>query len=144
MAQLDEKTLKAIAASARAALESLTGGNDPMFSAFPRGACGPATELIGRFLNEHHGQQGFYVCGIGHSQLEREQSHAWAEFGPYIVDLTHDQIADTGITGWVLPKTSEWHSQFRRKKPREGFCTPENWPTYPHRAYGVLLSHLLP
>lgn len=143
-AQLDEETLKSISASARIAFESLVGGRDEMFSAFPRGTCGVTTELIGRFLEEHYGQRGFYICGSNHLRMPRQQSHAWAEFGPFIVDLTHDQVADTGLTSWVLPVTSKWHAQFRRQTRREGFCTPAGWPMYPHRAYRVLQAHLLP
>lgn len=81
------------------------------FSLFPRGACGPAAELMDRIVLDETGCKGVYVCGTGHPELCPRQSHAWLEVGGYIVDLTYDQFPGTGLEGWVF-EHSHWHAQF--------------------------------
>lgn len=131
-----------LAFAARRALENRAHGNDSLFRDFPLGACGPAAELVGRALSEKLGLRSVYVCGVGHPNLAPNQSHAWTEVGPFIVDLTHDQFSDTGVAGWVLPSTSEWHGLFRDMDRRDGFCMPAGWPMYPHGAYRAILAQL--
>lgn len=131
-----------LAVEARRALENRAHGNDGMFHDFPHGACGPAAELVGRALAEKLGLKSIYVCGVDHPDLAPNQSHAWTEVGPFIIDLTHDQFPNTGVVGWVLPLSNKWHAQFRDKDKREGFCMPSGWPMYPHGAYSAILAQL--
>lgn len=91
------KAIVELALAARRALENRAQGDDSMFNDFPLGACGRAAELVGRALSEKLGLRSVYVCGVGHPNLTPNQSHAWTEVGPLIVDLTHDQFPETGV-----------------------------------------------
>lgn len=128
------QTFEAIAACARDALDALPiDKRDPGFEYFPKGTCGPVTELMGRLVLERTGREGIYVCGAGHPCLSRQQTHAWLEVDGFIVDLTHDQFEGTGVNGWVL-FDSPWHRQFEREEMP--LCLhPANWMQYPRRAY---------
>jgi hypothetical protein len=126
----------------RRGLEGLAKRRGSMFEGFPRGACGPAAELIGRLIEERLGLSGVYVCGTGHPNLRETQSHAWYVAGGFIVDVTHDQFADTGVQGWVLPLTNPWHQGFSHQDRRAGFCMPAEWPMYPHDGYAAMLHAL--
>jgi hypothetical protein len=129
--------LEALAAAARAGLEGMTPVQRGIsFQNFPRGTCGPASELMGRIVLERLGIEGTYVCGSAHPSLREQQSHAWIEVGPYIVDLTHDQFSGNGLTGWVFDD-SPWHALFERDEHR--LCIdPKNWMQYPHQAYAAI------
>jgi hypothetical protein len=129
--------LSKLATAARHALEALTPQQRAyIFSEFPRGACGPTTELMGRIVLEETGHRGIYVCGAGHPELRAQQSHAWLEVGGYIVDLTHDQFPGTGLDGWVFEHT-RWHAAFEREITQ--LCLqPSQWGQYPYAAYSAL------
>jgi len=105
------------------------------FEGFPRGACGVASDIVGRVIWEVLGREGVYVCGSNHPQLGREASHAWFEVGELIVDVTHDQFSDTGLVGWVFMRGEGWHSRFKSVSPRAGYCSPSDWPAYPNDGY---------
>jgi hypothetical protein len=130
-------SLTTLAAAARAGLEAMRPAQRGVgFESFPRGTCGPVSELMGRIVLERLGVEGTYVCGSGHRSLREHQSHAWIEVGPYIVDLTHDQFTGTGLAGWVFDH-SEWHALFERDEHR--LCLdPKNWMQYPHQAYAAM------
>ena len=103
---------------------------------FPRGTCGPVTELMGRLVFEATRKAGLYVSGAGHPDLPRQQSHAWLDVDGLLVDLTHDQFTETGLVGWVFD-SSRWHSMFVSEKLP--LCLdPQNWLEYPHAAYAVM------
>lgn len=129
--------LDTLAAAARSGLEGMTPaqrGNG--FEFFPRGTCGPVSELMGRLVLERLGVEGTYVCGSGHPLLREQQSHAWLEVGSFLIDLTHDQFADTGLSRWVF-EDSLWHSLFQREAYK--LCLqPSNWMQYPHQAYAAI------
>lgn len=91
----------------------------PSLRDFPSGACGDASLLLARFLEESGLGTALYVWG------HREKySHGWLESGNLIVDITSDQfLADPEAilvldeppqtTGGVLVTTDRsWHSQF--------------------------------
>lgn len=131
--------LTRLATAARDALEALTPQQRTyIFSEFPRGACGPATELIGRIVLEATGHTGIYVCGARHPELREQQSHAWLEVSGYIVDLTHDQFPGTGLDGWVF-EHSHWHAGFEREI-NELCLLPSQWFQYPYTAYAAIHS----
>lgn len=138
--KIDRAALEQAANACRIGLMGLAGSAGSMFHGFPRGACGPASEIFGRLLQEELGYDGIYVCGDSHPQLGDEQTHAWFEVGEFLVDITHDQFDGTGLRGWVFDRGSEWHSLFSDRDPRPGACTPENWPCYPHDGYSAALA----
>jgi hypothetical protein len=134
--------LTKFAGACREGLLRLKDQPGSMFKGFPRGACGPAAELVGRLLKERLGLEGVYVCGAGHPTLSANQSHAWFEAGGFIFDLTHDQFAGTALDGWVLPLDSPWHQAFSDQDRRPGFCMPAGWPMYPHDGYAAMTAAL--
>jgi hypothetical protein len=141
---INREALERIAALCRFGLLSLAEKNSSMFHKFPRGACGPASEVLGRILKEEFQIEGMYVCASDHSQLNQEQSHAWVEVGEFIIDITHDQFQGTGLSGWVFKRGTGWHAQFSEIDLRRNvFCTPENWPCYPHDGYHAALEKVL-
>ncbi len=143
--ELPRVSIEELTSFARACREGLLGlTNRPgsMFDGFPRGACGPAAELVGRLLKERHGIDGVYVCGAGHPTLSANQSHAWFESCGFIFDVTHNQFVGTGVDGWVLPLDSPWHQAFSNQKRRPGFCMPAGWMMYPHDGYAVMTAAL--
>lgn len=142
MRDVNREKIARLAASARRALELNAQGAGGLFQGFPKGACGPAAELVGRVLAERLGLESVYVCCEDHPELAPSQSHAWTEVGPLLIDLTHDQFPDTGLVGWVHSSKSAWHSMFREQERRAGYCMPTNWPTYPHAAYRAILEQL--
>lgn len=74
---------------------------------FPHGACGDASLLLAKFL-ENNGQIGFdYVLG-----QRQERSHAWLRRSRLIVDITADQFADFSEPVFVA-RSSSWHRGFR-------------------------------
>lgn len=133
-----QQKLELIATGCRNSLATFADRPGSIFEGFPRAACGPASEVLGRILSETLQLEGEYVCGESHPGLGSEQSHAWFEAGDYLIDITHDQFAGTGLNGWVFAKGSPWHAQFDCDR-RAGFCDPEHWSMYPHEAYEVAL-----
>ena len=76
------------------------------FRAFPRGACGDASDMLGRFLNEIGEGPFEYVSG-----WRERQSHAWLEGHDLTVDITADQFADVYQSAIVTADKS-WHTHF--------------------------------
>lgn len=144
MSHLDIAALGQFAARCRSGLESLAtrSGSGSMFHGFPRGACGPASELLGRLLHEELGLTGVYVCGAGHPSLPPNQTHAWVEVGDFLIDITHDQFAGTGLAGWVHLRKNPWHTGFQDFEQQTTFCLPEHWPMYPHDGYAAMQAAL--
>jgi hypothetical protein len=134
--------LGALAEGCREGLKSLSGQSRSMFSGFPMGSCGPAAEIVGRILKEKAGYDGQYVCGRQHRRLKPSQTHAWYEVDDYIIDITHDQFDDVGLTGWVFRSGQGWHAEFADLDRRDGFSTPINWPDYPHDGYQAVIQEL--
>lgn len=94
---------------------------------FPRGNCGVACDLLGRYLLEQAGVRSWYTSGkIG------SESHVWLtlENGD-IVDITGDQYKNReGSLYYDLPvyvgKIDAFHSQFKLNgDPVE--ITPNDW-----------------
>lgn len=140
---VDRDALERAAEACRRGLLSLAVNEGSMFYGFPRGACGPASEIFGRLLQEEVGYQGIYVCGHSHPQLGEEQTHAWFVVGDYLVDVTHDQFNGTGLEGWVFELGKGWHALFGEQEMRPGACMPDRWHCYPHDGYDAALSELI-
>ncbi|QDQ25300.1 hypothetical protein FNU76_02430 [Chitinimonas arctica] len=135
---MKEADLVQFASTCRNAMEGWATRSGSMFHRFPIGACGDATNLIGRLLKEHFGLNGEYVCGEQHPTLA-SGNHAWYEAAGYIIDITHDQFEDTGLVGWVFPLSSTWHTSFGEIE-RSTYC--EGWFGYPYDAYAAMLAAL--
>ena len=135
---MGSEQLQEFAVACRRGLETLAGRRGSMFQGFPKAACGPASELVGRLLKERLGLEGFYVCGDDHPGLLEHQTHAWFEVGDHIIDITYDQFAGVRLEGWLLPATSSWHMAFRCIERRPGYCVPSGWPMYPFDGYGAM------
>ena len=143
MSSTDKEVFVRFASACRRGLEALAGRQSSLFQTFPRGACGPASELLGRLLQERLGLAGEYVCASDHPNLpSADQSHAWVEVAGNIIDITHDQFDGTDVAGWVIPSNSTWHGQFRRVDRRASFCLPAHWPLYPYDGYKAMASEL--
>jgi hypothetical protein len=141
---IKREALERIAIACRLGLISLVGKNGSIFCMFPKAACGPAAEVLGRILKEHFHIDGTYVCARSHPQLDREQSHAWVEVDDFIIDITHDQFHGTGLSGWVFERGIGWHAQFAETvEHRNTFCTPQTWMLYPHDGYHAALEKVL-
>lgn len=100
-------TIRRLATLFRRAIEATPKSELPnTFAEFPRGACGDATLLLAKFLEEHDCGAFNYVLG------ERcEHSHAWLQQGELVVDITADQFED--VPGPVIVEHgSAWHVAF--------------------------------
>jgi hypothetical protein len=88
------KQLLTIAQAARSAIQRyVSNTNDLMFKGFPRGTCGPASELLGRYLIEAGFEEVMYVCG----EKGGQGSHAWVEIGGVVLDMTGDQFGQPPV-----------------------------------------------
>ena len=139
---IDVALLNVLADKCRRGLLTLTTKSGSMFKDFPTGSCGPAAELVGRLLKEEAGYDGVYVCGSGHARLRPSQTHAWYEIEGYVIDITHDQFDDSGLSGWVFAGRTSWHAEFLDMDQRDGFCMPSGWPCYPYDGYSAIKSAL--
>ncbi|GLE84020.1 hypothetical protein VNPA120661_43400 [Pseudomonas aeruginosa] len=127
--------LEKVALACRNGLISLADAKGSTFNGFPSGACGVASDIVGRVVWEALQYEGEYVCGCHHPELKSGVSHAWFEVGDFIIDVTYDQFHATGLYGWVFDRNDGWHALFPSQKRREGFCTPSQWPDYPLDGY---------
>lgn len=81
------------------------------FSAFPAGACGDTSLMLGEFLFERGCGSFEYISGFCDSG-----THAWIEKGGLIVDITGDQFSDFGQRVYV-GKDRSWHSRYEINAP---------------------------
>ena len=105
--------IRALAERMRRALESVPmDARPPSMSAFPRGACGDASLLLGAYLADN-GYPGFlYVCGErGKKEDGSWTSHAWLSKGGLIVDITADQFREC-FDSIVVGEASRFHKSF--------------------------------
>ena len=139
---INQTDLEIVATACRCGLSTLGPSQWSMFSGFPKGACGPASEIIGRLLKEFLQYEGFYVIGSRHRKLEPDATHAWFEVGEFVIDITYDQFPGTGLKGWVFQGKTKWHSQFRSLARRTGFSSSDKWECYPHDGYDAAIDEI--
>jgi hypothetical protein len=110
---MDKNKLFRLAKTFRNAIEACDKSRLPVtFSKFPNGACGDASLLLAKFLQEHGYGSFDYVCG------ERNgHSHAWLQAGDLVVDVTGDQFEDNKRPVVVESKSS-WHADFNEQERR--------------------------
>lgn len=127
--------LERVALACRIGLMSLVDAKGSTFNGFPVGACGVASDIVGRVVWETLQYEGEYVCGTRHSKLSNGTTHAWFEVEDFIIDITYDQFQATGLIDWVFDRNDGWHTEFRSLERRQGFCPPSKWPGYPSDGY---------
>lgn len=78
-------------------------------TAFPGGACGHATELLGRYLRDQTGIEADYVVkDLRNPDGSWRSGHAWLEYEGLILDITGDQF------GWppvIVDRNSALHAE---------------------------------
>ena len=78
---------------------------------FPSGACGDASYLLAKYLEQNGCGQFEYVVGERRTNFH---SHAWLEQNGIIVDITTDQFE--GMNNPILVTTDcLWHPQFEEE-----------------------------
>jgi hypothetical protein len=74
---------------------------------FPRGACGHAAELLGRYLIDRFGITPDYVNRVAYETIGGwHGSHAWLEWNGLTIDISGDQF------GWapvIVTRNPEFH-----------------------------------
>lgn len=77
--------------------------------AYPRGACGHAAELLGRYLIERLGITADYVNQDARDDIGGwRHSHAWLEWDGLTIDISGDQF------GWepvIVTRTPQYHGK---------------------------------
>jgi hypothetical protein len=103
----DADTIRQLATDFRQAIKRCPCGNLPIaFRDFPHGACGDATLLLAKYL-EDSGHTGFvYVLG-----MRNGGSHAWLRRDRLVVDITADQFEDQNRSV-IVEMESKWHELF--------------------------------
>jgi hypothetical protein len=129
--------LKEIASSVRQILERYSlSTDDIMFQSFPRGCCGPASELLGRCLIE----LGFAnVSYIAAERRDDTGSHAWINVDGVIVDITADQFGEPDV---IVRRVSSWHAQWCTEPARRPICSRDQWPMYPQAAWQLIVDEM--
>lgn len=93
------------------------------FADFPHGACGDASLLLGKYIQQSASLSLHYVCGELR-ETGNFQTHAWLEHEDFIIDITADQFEEIDIP--VLITTERrWHDRFeiaRRDIPDYDIC----------------------
>lgn len=100
---------------------------DRFIESFPKGNCGIASNLLGRYLLERYGIRSWYTSG----EIKND-SHVWLTLEDhYIVDITGDQYKNRlGVMFYDKPiyvgKMDMFHKRFKlNSKPVE--ITPNDW-----------------
>lgn len=140
MSDIDLVKLEVVVSACRRGLESLSEARGSTFNRFPAGACGVASDIVGRIVWETLQRHGVYVCGTGHPLLPPQASHAWFEVDGVVIDITYDQFEGTGLSGWLFEPGEGWHAGFEEQERRDGYCSPRGWPMYPHDGYQAALK----
>jgi hypothetical protein len=124
--------LRRIASAVREILEHHAGETtDIMFRDFPRGTCGPTSELLGRYLTEAAGLDAQYIA----ANRSDGWSHAWVTVDGIIIDITADQFGQEPI---IVAANSDWHGQWEADEPRPPICSHAQWPDYPFAAWSAI------
>jgi hypothetical protein len=88
-----------------------------LFKRFPKGCCGNVSHILGCFLISQGYEDISYVAGE-RTVNDQYQTHAWLEWGGWIIDITADQFAD-GLSAVFMERDSEFHRSFTRNYESE-------------------------
>lgn len=117
-----------------------TAPTGDMFETFPEGCCGPASELVARYLSEA-GEPALYASGRRGSAHDFN-GHAWVEIGPVILDVTAGQFPEVR-SRFLVTTSRTWHSQWKADElPRPPIVAADNWPAYPFEAWAAVKAAL--
>jgi hypothetical protein len=122
VASADIERIHAFASRFRSAIEACdrTCLGEGM-RAFPRGACGDTTDLLGTYLLENGCGTFDYVLGYRPREPDDESgiraSHAWLQRGELVVDITADQFPEID-SPVIVAEPSEWHQSFEDQEVR--------------------------
>lgn len=108
--ELDLDRIKHLAGQFRKAIEACDQAHLPStFQDFPAGACGDATLLLGKFLEQNGFGHFDYVFGA-----QAGKTHAWLQKADLFVDITADQFADNDHRV-IVEYASAWHNLFQEE-----------------------------
>jgi hypothetical protein len=110
--------------------------------AFPRGACGHAAELLGRYLIQKFDIAPEYVNQWAHDDIGGwSDSHAWLEWNGITIDITGDQF------GWnpvIVTRAPTFHGS-GEPGVRHPVCLPHQanwWALNCGPLWGAISAHL--
>ena len=105
--------VEVLAMQVRRAIQELPRSQLPVtMSAFPAGACGDASLLLGTYFKDEGLEDFVYVSAERGTKSDNTwTSHAWLACGALVVDITADQFPD-GPGPVVVASPSHWHAQF--------------------------------
>lgn len=131
---IDQTELRKTATAVRQIFEETEPkSDDDPFRDFPSGACGPAAELLGRYLKQVIGLDAGYVKGT----RPDGQTHAWLQVNGTIIDITADQFGQDAV---IVTQESPWHDEWNASPPRPPACSPDQWRCYPHALWDAVLD----
>ena len=109
--------VKHLAEDFRKAIESTPKDLLPIgLQKFPRGSCGDATHLLGRYFIDQGCGKFSYVSGRrGSLEDSSWTTHAWLKNNDFLVDITADQFGD-GLPKIIVAQESEFHKSFKSKE----------------------------
>ena len=135
--------LRSLASHFRAAILQGDKCNLPVdLKDFPRGACGDASILLAKYLQQA-GLGGFrYICGW-RIENERPYSHAWLRQEDVIVDITADQFPEIKESVIVTDNHS-WYETFlvEAEGPSDYEELDDRTQAVLAAAYQAILEHL--
>jgi hypothetical protein len=112
------KQIRNLATKFRIGVEKCDRRSLPItFEEFPRGACGDAALLLGKYLNNEGFGSFQYVCGIRRLR-HANQEHAWLRQGAVIVDITADQFAEIHESV-IITTNHTWYNAFNIRNEHE-------------------------
>ena len=133
---MDEKSIREVACDLRKVLEEIAHEPcDVQFYEFPKGACGPASELVCRYFREVLRLDAKYIS----ADRSDECSHAWVSVSGFIVDITADQFDQAPV---IVAENSQWHEQWESDPPREPITSRNNWPMYPISTWNLIVREM--
>ena len=116
------KDIYKIASAFRMAIEdAVSAGEIREMKSFPTGCCSYASNLLQRYLLEHHNLFTWYISGR-HEYGWNGESHAWLETQDgTVIDITGDQYMNKKWNYtkpvYVGPRADGFHDQFELDTP---------------------------
>lgn len=106
---LDDE-LAAIASRIDEALAFWEHSKHIVFTGYPRGCCGSASELLATYLRDRHEVDATYCSGKMSDDGMRH--HAWIEVGATAIDLTCRQFQECPCSAVYVGRLGDWHRKW--------------------------------